>query len=150
MGGWQRWALVSQDGVAHPGGPEKRAIKWLWCGGGGTSIVTLMKSYLRFPINFKISDVKRFPVYRLSFIFLVLVFEFQKPIIVSNLALSSRLKGHTMCRSMVDIQSVTAEIRREKKERKKEEERKKKERRRKKEEERKKKKERRRHHRTKI
>ena len=35
------------------------------------------------------SDVKRFPVYRLSFIFLVLVFEFQKPIIVSNLALSS-------------------------------------------------------------
>jgi len=40
----------------------------------------------------RISDVKRFPVYRLSFIFLVLVFEFQKPIIISNLALSSRLK----------------------------------------------------------
>jgi len=39
------------------------------------------------------SDVKRLSVYRLSFIFLVLVFEFQKPIIVSNLALSSlRLK----------------------------------------------------------
>jgi len=34
-------------------------------------------------------DVKRLSVYRLSFIFLVLVFEFQKPIIVSNLALSS-------------------------------------------------------------
>jgi len=37
-------------------------------------------------------DVKRLPVYRLSFIFLVLVFEFQKPIIVSSLASSSRLK----------------------------------------------------------
>ena len=38
-------------------------------------------------------DVKRLSVYRLSFIFLVLVFEFQKPIIVSSLALSSsRLK----------------------------------------------------------
>ena len=35
-----------------------------------------------------VSDVKRLSVYRLSFIFLVLVFEFQKPIIVSNLALS--------------------------------------------------------------
>ena len=35
------------------------------------------------------SDVKRLSVYQLSFIFLVLVFEFQKPIIVSNLALSS-------------------------------------------------------------
>jgi len=35
------------------------------------------------------SDVKRLSVYRLSFIFLVLVFEFQKRIIVSNLALSS-------------------------------------------------------------
>ena len=34
-------------------------------------------------------DVKRLSVYRLSFIFLVLVFEFQKPIIVSNLVLSS-------------------------------------------------------------
>jgi len=61
-GGWRRWALVSPDGVApsrmvvvspsvnfplhlkvqkfsssllapaHPGGPGKRAIKWLWCG----------------------------------------------------------------------------------------------------------------------
>jgi len=54
--GWWRWALVSPDGVApsrmvgvlifpctiksrssllapaHPGGPSKRAIKWLWCG----------------------------------------------------------------------------------------------------------------------
>ena len=37
----------------------------------------------------RISNVKRLPVYRLSFIFLVLVFEFQKPIIVSNLVLSS-------------------------------------------------------------
>jgi len=34
-------------------------------------------------------DVKRLSVYRLSFIFLVLVFEFQKSIIVSNLGLSS-------------------------------------------------------------
>ena len=34
-------------------------------------------------------DVKRLSVYRLSFIFLVLVFEFQKSIIVSNLELSS-------------------------------------------------------------
>jgi len=60
--GWWRWALVSADGVAssqmvsvsasvnlplhhkvqkfssapaHPGGPGKRAIKWLWCSGGG-------------------------------------------------------------------------------------------------------------------
>ena len=58
------WALVSLDGVvpsrmvgvlpllifpctiksrssllapAHQGGPGKRAIKWLWCGGGGDS-----------------------------------------------------------------------------------------------------------------
>ena len=58
-GGWWRWALVSPDGVApsrmvsvsasvnlpctvksrssllapaHPDGPGKRAIKWLWCG----------------------------------------------------------------------------------------------------------------------
>jgi len=58
MGGWWRWALVSPDGVApsemvgvsasvnlplhhrvqrfssgasSPGGPRKRAIKWLWC-----------------------------------------------------------------------------------------------------------------------
>jgi len=38
------------------------------------------------------SDVKRFLVYRLSFVFLVLVVEFQKPIIVCNLALSLRLK----------------------------------------------------------
>jgi len=56
MGGWWRWALVSPDGVApsrmvgvsasvifpctvksrsflataHPGGPRKRAVKWLW------------------------------------------------------------------------------------------------------------------------
>jgi len=57
MGGWWRWALVSPDGVApsrmvsvsasvnlpvhhkvqksllapaHPGGPGKRAVKWLW------------------------------------------------------------------------------------------------------------------------
>jgi len=36
-----------------------------------------------------ISDVKRLSVYRLSFTFLVLVFEFQKPIIDSNLVLSS-------------------------------------------------------------
>jgi len=62
MGGWWRWALVSPDGVApswmvgvsasvnlplliksrssllapaHPGGPGKRAKKWLWCGGPG-------------------------------------------------------------------------------------------------------------------
>jgi len=60
MGGWWRWALVSPDGVApsqmvsmsasvnlplhhkvekfssgtaHPGGPGKRAVKRLWCGG---------------------------------------------------------------------------------------------------------------------
>ena len=62
-GGWQRWALVSLDGVApsrmagvsasvnfpctmksrssllataHPGGPGKRAVKrsWWWCGEG--------------------------------------------------------------------------------------------------------------------
>ena len=53
-GGGRRWALVSPDEVAplpllifpctiksrssllapaHPGGPRKRAIKWLWCGG---------------------------------------------------------------------------------------------------------------------
>ena len=58
MGGWWRWALVSPAGVApswmvgvsasvnlprtiksrssllapaHPGGPGKRAVKWLWC-----------------------------------------------------------------------------------------------------------------------
>ena len=57
MGGWWRWALLSPDGVApswmvgmsasvslplpiksrssllapaHPGGPGKRAVKWLW------------------------------------------------------------------------------------------------------------------------
>ena len=43
--------------------------------------------------NITTRDVKRLSVYRLSFIFLVLVFEFQKPIIVSSLALSSsRLK----------------------------------------------------------
>jgi len=63
MGGWWRWALLSADRVApsemvgvsasvnlplhhkvksrssllapaHPGGPGKRALKWLWCGGG--------------------------------------------------------------------------------------------------------------------
>jgi len=61
-GGWWRWALVSLDGVApswmvsvsssvnlpctiksrsfllapaHLGGPGKRAVKQLWCGGGG-------------------------------------------------------------------------------------------------------------------
>jgi len=60
MGGWLTWALVSPDGVAPswivcvsasvnlplhhkvqkfsmaqalPGGPGKRAVKWLWCGG---------------------------------------------------------------------------------------------------------------------
>jgi len=60
--GWWRWALVSMDGVApsrmvsvsasvifpctiksrssllapaHLGGPGKRAVKRLWCGGGG-------------------------------------------------------------------------------------------------------------------
>ena len=60
MRGWWRLALVSPDGVApsqmvgvfasvnlplhhkvqkfssgiaHPGGPGKRAVKWLWCGG---------------------------------------------------------------------------------------------------------------------
>jgi len=65
-GGWRRWALVSPDGVAptrmvgvsasvnlplhhkvqnsllapaHPGGPRKRAVKWLWwC--GGLTVVT--------------------------------------------------------------------------------------------------------------
>ena len=58
MGGWWRWALFSMDGgvpsgwsvclpllifpctiksrssllaPAHPGGPGKRAVKWLWC-----------------------------------------------------------------------------------------------------------------------
>ena len=62
MGGWWRWALVSLNEVgpagwsmclpllissctiksrssllapAHPGGPGKRAVKRLWCGGGG-------------------------------------------------------------------------------------------------------------------
>jgi len=61
MGGWWRWALLSPDGVApsrmvsvsasvnlpfhhksrssllassHLAGPGKRAVKWLWCGGG--------------------------------------------------------------------------------------------------------------------
>jgi len=61
MGEWWRWALVNPDGVApirmvgvsasvnlplrhksrssllalaHPGGPRKRAVKRLWCGGG--------------------------------------------------------------------------------------------------------------------
>ena len=52
----------------------------------------------------KIRDVKRLSVYRLSFIFLVLVFEFQKPIIVSNLAISSRLKDAS--RSAVARQSA--------------------------------------------
>jgi len=49
VGGWWRWALVSPDGVApsrmvgvsacsllalaHPGGPGKRAVKQVWCGG---------------------------------------------------------------------------------------------------------------------
>ena len=23
---------------AHPGGPGKRAVEWLWCGGGGVSV----------------------------------------------------------------------------------------------------------------
>jgi len=59
--GWWRWALISPDGVApnrmvgvsasvnfplhhkvqssllgpaHPGGPGKRAVKRMWCGGG--------------------------------------------------------------------------------------------------------------------
>jgi len=62
VGEWWRWALVSPDRVApsqmvgvsasvnlpctiksrsfllapaHPGGPGKRAVKWLWCVGGG-------------------------------------------------------------------------------------------------------------------
>ena len=63
MGGWWRWALISPDGVApsrmvsvsasvnlalhhkvkrcsllalaHQGDPGKRAVKRLWCGGGG-------------------------------------------------------------------------------------------------------------------
>jgi len=65
-GGWWKWALRSPDGVApsqmvgvsasvpllifpctiksrgsllapaHPGGPRKRAVKWLWRCGGGT------------------------------------------------------------------------------------------------------------------
>jgi len=48
--------------------------------------------FLNIRSSFATSDVKRFPVYRLLFIFLVLVFEFPKPIIVSNLVLSSRLK----------------------------------------------------------
>ena len=25
--------------AAHPGGPGKRAVKWLWCGGGGYMIL---------------------------------------------------------------------------------------------------------------
>jgi len=64
MGGWQRWALVSPDGVApsrtvgvsasvnlplhhkvissllapaHPGGPGKTAVKRLWCGGDSSN-----------------------------------------------------------------------------------------------------------------
>jgi len=50
-------------------------------------------SYLQYCICNTTRDVKRLSVYRLSFIFLVLVFEFQKPIIVSRLTLSSsRLK----------------------------------------------------------
>jgi len=67
LGGWWRWALVSLDGVcparwsvclpllvssctvksrssllalAHPGGPSKKAVKRLWCGGGGQSDLT--------------------------------------------------------------------------------------------------------------
>ena len=24
---------------AHPGGPEKRAVKWLWCGGGARVVI---------------------------------------------------------------------------------------------------------------
>jgi len=62
IGGWWRWALLSPDGVAHsrmvgvsasvnlplhhkvqkcssgtgsPGWSGKKAVKWLWCGGGG-------------------------------------------------------------------------------------------------------------------
>ena len=61
MGEWWRWALVSPDGVAsmvgvlpllifpctissllalaHPGGPGKRAIKWLWCGNNIVDVI---------------------------------------------------------------------------------------------------------------
>jgi len=62
------------------------------------NIVYISRVSIRVRVRVKVrvkvssSDVKRLSVYRLSFIFLVLVFEFQKPIIVSNLALSSRLK----------------------------------------------------------
>jgi len=88
MGGWCRWALVSLDGVApagcsvclpllispctiksrssllataHPGGPGKRAVKRLWCGGYeiGQAIIFL-------PCGFFLSSSFFFPSPNLS------------------------------------------------------------------------------------
>ena len=60
------------------------------------------------------------PGWRLFGDFLGLVLSAQH---VSDLHLKFALKGHTMCGSMVDIQSATAEIRRGKKEEKRKKER---------------------------
>ena len=71
-----RMTMISEEYI-------KKTTKLFFLAFCGTIYLNLLHGWVY------IRDVKRLSVYRLSFIFLVLVFKFQKSIIVSNLGLSS-------------------------------------------------------------